>query len=447
VTDARAQKVLPYALFVLFALAATAPVRNYDFFWHLATGRWIVEHRALPDVDPFAIASDKHPWVNGEWLFEVTAYAAEQVAGLAGMSFVRALLAAAIFLLIFVRTKDVLLTAIAFAGAMQTFDLRPSSAAMLFVVLAITARGWIAHAVIAAFWINIHPSALLAPGIALLVTRRPLPVLASALGLLANPYGWRAIASPLELMSFVQSGAFVNAEWLPSRVTQFPLLYLLVLGGAAAFIVKREEWWRALLFAGFAYLAIRHVRNQPLFFAAFPLLVPRFELRKPIAYGTAAAAIVLVALTTDHRLGVAPERFPLEAVARLKASGLRGNIYNPDQFGGFVIWSFYPERRALTDGRNELYRNYIPEYARARGDERAWRALLKQYAIDLAVDEHRAPLPVVDAATGQRRELPASLVYWPKREWAMLAADEAGMVFARRAAFAPDVIARWEVPR
>jgi hypothetical protein len=455
VTDARAQKILPYALFVLFALAAIAPVRNYDFFWHLATGRWIVEHRALPVVDPFAIASEKHAWINGEWLFEVVAYVAQQIVGLAGMSIVRALLAAGIFVLIFVKTKDVLLTTIAFAGAMQTFDLRPSSAAMLFVVLAIAARGRTAHAVIAAsahaviaaLWINVHPSALLAPGIALLVTRRPLPVIASAIGLLANPYGWRAIASPLELMSFVQSGAFVNAEWLPSRITQFPLLYLLVLGGAVAFIKKRDEWWRALLFAGFAYLAIRHVRNQPLFFAAFPLLVPRFELRKQVAYATAAAAILLVAFTTDHRLGVAPERFPLEAVARLKASGLKGNIYNPDQFGGFVIWSFYPERRALTDGRNELYRGYIPEYARARGDERAWRALLKKYAIDLAVDEHRAPLPVIDAATGQRRELPASLVYWPKKEWAMLAADEAGMVFARRAAFAPDVIARWEVPR
>src|SRR5688500_7303482 len=148
------------------------------------------------------------------------------------MSFVRALLAAAIFILIFVRTKDVLLTAIAFAGAMQTFDLRPSSAAMLFVVLAISARSWIAHAVIAAFWINIHPSALLAPGIAALSTRRVAPAVAGALALLVNPYGWRAIVAPLELMSFVRSGAFVNAEWLPSRITQFPLLYLLVVGGA-----------------------------------------------------------------------------------------------------------------------------------------------------------------------------------------------------------------------
>jgi hypothetical protein len=447
-SDARARRILPIALALLFTLASIGPIRNYDLFWHLATGRWIVAHHALPQTDPFAIASEKHAWINGEWLFEVVAYGLHQVTGLAGLSIVRALLAAGIFTLIFFLGKrDLLMTSIAFAGAMQTFDLRPSSAAMLFVVLAISARGWVAQAVIAAFWINVHPSALLAPGIAALSTRRGLPVIASALALLLNPHGWRAITAPLELMSAVTSGAFVNAEWLPSRITQFPLLYLLVLGGAIAFVVKREEWWRALLFAGFAYLAIRHVRNQPLFFAAFPLLVPRFELRRAIVYAASAAAILLVALTADHRLGVAPERFPLAAVARLKATNLQGNIYNPDQFGGLLIWSFYPERRALTDGRNELHRAYIEEYARARGDERAWRALLRKYRIDLAVDEHRPPLPVIDAATGRRREYPAANVYWPKREWALIAMDEAGMVFARRAAFAPAAISKWEIAR
>jgi hypothetical protein len=443
------RRLAPLALFVALALAALGPVRNYDFFWHLATGRWIVEHRALPLTDPFAVASDRQAWINGEWLFEVVAYGVHEIVGLAGMSVVRAMLAAAIFTLVFLKSRrDLLVTAIAFAGAMQTLDLRPSSVALLFVVLAIAARSWIAHAVLAALWINIHPSALLAPGIAALATRRWKPVVASALALLVNPYGWRAIAAPLELMSFVGSGAFVNAEWLPSRITQFPLLYLCVIGGAIAFMIRRDEegaWWRVLLFAGFAFLAVRHVRNQGLFFAAFPLLVPRIEVRRAIALVGAAAAIALVALTADHRLGVAPERFPLRAVARLQSARLQGNIYNPDQLGGFLIWSFYPQRRVLTDGRNELHHTYIAEYARARRDERAWRALLAKYRIDLAVDEYRAPLPVLDAATGAQRQMPASLAYWPRRDWALIAFDDAAMVFARRKAFAAGEIERWEI--
>jgi hypothetical protein len=443
------RRFVPVALFVALALAALGPIRNYDFFWHLATGRWIVEHRALPLTDPFAIASDRIEWINGEWLFEAVAHGAHEIVGLAGMSVVRGLLAAAIFTIVFFKSRrDLLLTAIAFAGAMQTFDLRPSSVALLFVVLAIAARAWIAHAIIAALWINIHPSAILAPGIAALSTRRATPVIASALALFLNPHGWRALVAPLELMTFVRSGAFINAEWLPSLPTQFPLLYLCVVGGTMAFLVHRREegtWWRALLLAGFAYLAIRHVRNQGLFFVAFPVLMPRFEIRRAMAMIGAAAAILLVALTADHRLGVAPERFPARAIARLQATGLQGNIYNPDQFGGFLIWSFYPQRRVLTDGRNELHRTYIPEYAHARRDQRAWRALLAKYRIDLAVEEYRPPLPVRDAVTGAQTTMPASLAYWPRTDWALIAFDEAGMVFARRAAFAPGTIGKWEI--
>jgi len=452
---------------VVLALAAIAPVRNYDLFWHLATGRWITEHRALPQVDPFAVASDRREWVNGEWLYQVAAHALEERVGLKGLSVARGLMAALILTLAFLfsrRTPEpggkgskapdeapdgsaLLATAVAFAGAMATFDFRPSSLALLFVVLAIASRSTIAHAVISLLWINIHPSALLAPGIAALTTRRVLPVVASAAALLINPHGWRAILAPLQLMSFVQSGAFVNAEWLPSGIARFPLLYLSIAAGAIAFLFKRDEWWRPVLFAFFAYLAVRHVRNQGLFFAAFPLLVapslPR--IRNVIAYTGAALAIIFIAVTADHRLGVAPERFPIRAIARLDATGFEGHIYNPDQFGGLVIYTFYPERRALTDGRNELYREFIPEYARARGDQRAWRVLLKKYRIDLAVDEYRAPLQVVDAVTRQQRAMPASLAYWPRRDWALIAYDSAGMVFARRAAYPPEEIAKWEL--
>lgn len=454
VTAPRFARIATIALFVVVALASIAPVRNYDLFWHLATGRWIVEHRALPAVDPFAVASARHEWINGEWLFQIVAYAVESVGGLAALSYARALFAGALFALIFARARReaedpaaLLATAVAFAGASQTLDFRPASMAMLFVVLSLSARSALAHAVVTLFWINVHPSALLAPGIAALTTRRVAPVVGSALALLVNPHGWKAIVAPLQLMTFVGSGAFVNAEWLPSRIALFPLLYVLVIGGGAALIARRADWWRVLLFAGFAFLAVRHVRNQPLFYAAFPLLVaPALPaLRRNVALIAAAAAVALVALTNDYRAGVAPERFPIRAVDRLRASGLDGTIYNPDQFGGYLIWSFYPERRVLTDGRNELFRTYIAEYAAARGDQRAWRALLAKYRVDLAVDEYRAPLDVVDARTGRTRSIPASLAYWPRTQWALIAFDEAAMVFARRDAFQRDVIDHLEI--
>ena len=199
-----------------------------------------------------------------------------------------------------------------------------------------------------------------------------------------------------------------------------------------------------------ALLAIRHVRNQGLYFVALPLLVTPFVVRplarrSQLVVGSAAVLLVAASFVHDRHRGVDPMRFPVRAVARLRESGLRGNIYNADQFGGYLIWSFYPERRALTDGRNELHRTYIAEYLHARLDGRAWKSLLRKYAIDLAVDEYRVAMPVVDVTTRRTTVMPASLVYWPRKEWALIAYDDAAMVFARRAAFPKEVLERWEL--
>jgi hypothetical protein len=443
-------RLIVIGILLVLAVAAIGPVRNYDLFWHLATGRWIATHHALPLTDPFAIASDRVPWINGEWLFQLAAYALVTAGGLTLLSFMKGILAASTFAPRSAEPGSIALHVLGFAGAARTFDFRPSSVAALFVALAISAQSWIAHGVIALLWINVHPSALLAPVIALLVTRRAAPVIASAIALLLNPYGIHAITAPLALLSFVQSGAFVNSEWLPSLPAEFPLLYIAMAIALVAFLAtKTRQWSHVALLAIFAFLAIRGVRNQPLFFAAFPLMVAPamrgMRVRPVLAYAASALMLVFVLSMGDHRLGIPRERFPILAVARLQSTGLRGNIYNPDQFGGFLIWNFPNERRVLTDGRNELYRAFIPEYANARGDQRAWLALLRKYRIDLAVDEYRAPLQVTNGITHQQVAMPASLAYWPRKRWALIAYDDAAMVFARRDAFAREVIEKWEI--
>jgi hypothetical protein len=461
--SSRSQRLLALALFLLFFLLAIAPIRSYDLFWHLATGRWIVEHRALPASDPFAVASDREPWINGEWLFQVVLHAVQGVTGIDGLSWVRALLAALIFLIAYrasvsVSSAEVALplTALAFAGALPIFDVRPSGIAALFVLLATALasrkpRGaTILYALLTIVWINVHPSALLAPVISLLLRPRSLLPVVGVLGLLVNPHGLEGITAPLSLLRHVGSGEFVNAEWLPSAPMTFPLLYI-CLGIAILLFAtaanRRAHVGRMLVLAVFAWLAVRHVRNQPLFFAVFPFLVaPAMRtIARAHAYAVTAAAMLFALFTGAHGIGLFPRRFPVQAVARLKASGLPGNLYNPDQFGGFLIWSLYPQRRVLTDGRNELYHAFIPEYAKARGDQRAWRELLRKYRIDLAVDEYRAPLEVIDAVTRKTTHMPASLAYWPRRQWALIAFDDAGMVFARRAAFSRGELEKWEI--
>jgi len=434
------------ALFVAVAICAIAPIRSYDFFWHLAAGRWIVEHRALPLYDPFAVASARVPWINGEWLWEVVIHAAGSIAAI---TIAHALTVGLIFAIGARNATSWLAAAIAYAGAWDRLGVRPSTAAALLLVVALILLGShldvrrlaIAYALLTVVWINVHPSALLAPliaAIAMLVDwRRWIVAAASTAALLVNPFGWRAIAAPFELSSAATSGEYVNAEWLPSPIRIFPLLYLTIVAVLILFVWKRTHLWRFIVFALLAFLAVRYVRNQGLYFAALPLLAaPLLATHFEKTAAILAALIVAFTFTRDtHHIGIDETRFPVRAVARLRALNLRGNIYNADQFGGYLEWTFYPARRALTDGRNELFRDFIHRDARAHVDSRAWHALLHDYNVDIAVDEYAPPITVFDVATRTQRQMPASLVRYPPRTWALIAFDDVAMVFARRAAF------------
>lgn len=56
-------------------------IRSWDFWWHLATGRWIVEHRAIPRVDPFSFTAAGQPWRDVNWLADLLLFGAHELGG------------------------------------------------------------------------------------------------------------------------------------------------------------------------------------------------------------------------------------------------------------------------------------------------------------------------------------------------------------------------------
>lgn len=470
--------LLPAAILVTLVVAAVAPIRSYDYYWHLATGRWIVEHAALPLTDPFTVASDRTAWINGEWLFQIVIYPLQAAISDEGISIARGLTVGLFFFVLFLEVRKrsgdavaLLLIGVAFAGAADRVDVRPSTAAAMLFAAAVwvsgrelTVRRDLQYALLTVVWINTHPSALLAPIVAVIAllgppAKQPLWIQAraaafSAASLLLNPWGVDAIMAPLRLARFAGSGEFINAEWLPSGPADFPLLYAAIAAGVVSFVWSRRwrgETWRAVLFAFLAVMAIRFVRNQGLFFATYPLLVGAWVAplqrawTRGAALGASAALLLFVFVRDNHLPGADTTRFPVAAIDAFERWDRGGHVYNPDQFGGYLIWRFYPERRALTDGRNELYHAFIREYARARLDGRRWKALLDRYAINVAIDEyHHERIDVVDAQTGLHHQAPVSRVYFPRREWALIAFDDVAMVFVRRSVWPATLLKRIE---
>ena len=56
------------AITALVAARAMQPLREPDFGWHAALGRYIVENRSVPDREPFTHTARGAPMVAHEWL-------------------------------------------------------------------------------------------------------------------------------------------------------------------------------------------------------------------------------------------------------------------------------------------------------------------------------------------------------------------------------------------
>lgn len=90
---------------LIFAISSLFLLRNIydpDFFWHIKTGEWIWQHKSFPSGDPFAYTSPGHHTsrehfiLTSFWLSQVTYHLYYLAGGLAGIAFLRFLIAGAL---------------------------------------------------------------------------------------------------------------------------------------------------------------------------------------------------------------------------------------------------------------------------------------------------------------------------------------------------------------
>ncbi|HVS02584.1 MAG TPA: hypothetical protein VMT16_07425 [Thermoanaerobaculia bacterium] len=303
------QRLLLPALLLFAAVAGTLQVRSVDVFWHLASGRWILEHGRVPTADPFRFTHQGAAWVDHEWLFQVIVGGLERLGGIPALTAFRAAL--------------VVLLAAALWGGLRRAGAPPAAAALTAVAALLAARGRFllrpelvsllllalflallqAHrrqprpgrlallAGVVALWANLHPAALAAPGLAaahLLGSRlpggsgppargAPLPwghvLLAPpllALALLANPYGVELLAVPLRIGRSLSGLPGFNPEWLPLWLAPRPfvlafLAAIAALAVVAAWRTRRVDPATGLVALLLLALAVRSVRHVGLF--------------------------------------------------------------------------------------------------------------------------------------------------------------------------------------
>jgi hypothetical protein len=68
-----------------------------DVFWHLATGRYVLETGSVPSTDVFGYITQGQKWMPFEWGWDVLTYSVYNIAGYNGLSVLRTFLIAIVF--------------------------------------------------------------------------------------------------------------------------------------------------------------------------------------------------------------------------------------------------------------------------------------------------------------------------------------------------------------
>ncbi len=163
-------RLLTAILFIaIFTMAVRLPA-DTDTWWHLRSGQYILENRAVPTTDPFSHSMAGQPWIDHGWLAQIFWYGLFALGGWPGLSLGLAALVTLTFWLVwqvtpgnlYIRAFTMVLGAITSA---VIWVARPQMVSFLLAGLALvllekykrTGSRWIyAFPLIVLLWVNIH---------------------------------------------------------------------------------------------------------------------------------------------------------------------------------------------------------------------------------------------------------------------------------------------------
>lgn len=310
-TGSRQGRLLVAACIAAMAWLALFPITSVDAYYHLATGKRILDERAIPHRGVGSATFGHAPWHDNEWGFQVLAAAVGRTerdadgvtvltpGGRAALIVLRAAaLAGTLALLVGqMAAAGVGAPAAALATLLAAFltfgnlfwTVRPQ----ILSYLAFAAVAWLlerrragrrlalpAAVVVVALWANVHGAFVL--GIVLLgceaagawlealLRRRPAreawlltaACAASPIVACANPLGWRQVVHPF--LYVLEPGIYAgNNEWTRPDLVHLPLLLatfaLLAAAVAAGGRVRAALAIRVAVFTALFLTAIRHL--------------------------------------------------------------------------------------------------------------------------------------------------------------------------------------------
>jgi hypothetical protein len=394
-----------------------------DTYWHLATGRWIIEHGRIPMTDPFSYTAPGREWQAHEWLADVFMWGAYSLGGWTALTVVFGLAAAAaagLFAGHISRSLGGLTLPVLVIMAMlcttQSVLVRPHALMLplliFWTIQVMDARERdkappLALAAVMIIWANLHGSYVFgfviagafglealweAPKERRLIVFRDWAIFgaASLVAVLITPHGVAGVIFPFQVMTL--SILKDIQEWRPTDMAKFsPFLVSLLLALLVMFSRGTKiKPMRALLLVALFYMALAHRRHlivlalvAPLIMAE-PLAISLGQKRKEGAPNWRAPRLAFLALAVivcAYRFIVPVQRHddrvtPASALRSVPASLRAQPVLNDYSMGGYLIFNGV---KVYIDGRADMYGDeFVGEYMDLihRGDQAKLQAIL-----------------------------------------------------------------------
>jgi hypothetical protein len=445
------------------ALGSSGTIFNDgDVSWQIATGRWILENRAIPHADPFSFTAAGTPWVPMESLAEVMLAGAYQLGRYSGVAALVSLALVALHLIVFLHgTRFVRPMAMAAGIIAMDVVLIPMMLARPHLLAWPLLAGWtvlmlkardddrappLAAVLLIWVWANLHGSFVMglaiagAFGLEALVESpnriRALRqwALFGALCIVAvmlNVNGIEGVVYPFRIGSLAMLPLI--DEWKPSNPAITPFFFASLAAVLVAIGWKGIRWRpiRVVLLAGLLILALLQVRHQAVLAIVAALLLPRaFAERRssdsspvpPLDRRLAGALAGLIAILIAARLVMPlapPENAanPRRLIAAVPAELRSQPVLNSYTMGGPLILAGI---RPYIDGRGDMYGDrMVIDYKRiSDGDAAAFARAVRRWDIRWTILSYRSKrlIRLLDASP----------------QWRRLYADDVGVIHVRR---------------
>jgi len=402
--------------------------RDGDVSWHVAAGRWIMEHGRVPALDPFSFTMGGKPWVAFEWGSELIYASAFNLFSFAGLAAVVTAALMALFAAMFwYLRKHVGPVAILVALALAYVNLQPFILARphllawpflaLWTVLLLKCREegrvpslWLA--LLMFVWSNIHGSYfagfIVAAALSLdavieakwnrkIIGRWFLFGVVILVTTLVNANGLAGFLHPINISNMETLPEI--GEWKASSFHLTPLFFLMVLGAMGALLIRRPKFGigEIGLLLLTLVMALMHLRHQSIFIIVATLVVaPKLagtgrasapalfaSMKERRLWCSAAAIAALAIVGARAALPFPPDdnaQYPRVLIEHIPAELRSKPVLNEYSMGGPLILH---EVKVFIDGRADMYGDdYVRDYLKiVDGDMPRFNRVVEKYGI------------------------------------------------------------------